>query len=1327
MSRSSYPTAILIAALVFAAPAGADAAAPEVLRVLCLSDSPADDSWAAELEERLNEAPRSKPFVVIRRAFTDGDAPLLSRLLDSYAPAFVVSRQPLSKSQKREVERRGMLLRVERTPSAKGSTGADKTARRIMAGLGAVAAPEDPSQEARLASLRRRAQAHLEFSEDAAAEAAFQKIVALAPDDHEASLALIRLRRHERPWGALEIAARLTALPGLTQDRRADAWLAAAGLQALVGDSAAVESYENVLRLRAEDPEALLGLAGRKRARPHEALRYAERAVASSPRRAAARRLVAEIQLDLDKRLAAKESLARALALDPEDLDSLALMVRALSRRPASAEAYVARAVALAEKAPLWLRPDAYRLCARMRIELGEYSQAARLYNRALSIDPEDLNSLDELARLRHERPQDGFAPLEGGSGTEIPSHDLSEPAARRALEDDPRDLEALHQLIAIRRDEGRLSEASALAKRFFEAVPSAPAWQRPSAYRLLSRLAWEAGDPKRAWLAARQRDRWALDEVRLGTRPAGGALEYESSEVRVAEARAGLGDQDGAARRLNGVLEVFPEDLHALNALLRLRVTQRRFTDALVCAQRLVKASAHAPPWRRAAAYVQAALVQLELKDEAGAQKSLARSLRHQDDGPALPLLLKLALSQRRFGEALRYSEKLESVNAKASPRERAAAHEQTARIRLELGDEAGAEKNLRAALNLSSEGPALPMLLRMALSHRRFGEALTHAEALEKSITRAPPEERAAALAQKARIQLELNDEAGAEKSLARSLRLFADGPALRLMLELVLRQRRFSEALPLAEKLRESNPQAPPRERAASWIQAAQIQLELKDEAGAEKSLREALRLDAEGPAMPALLQLMMAQRRFPEALSWAERLERAGARAPARERAASLARKAQIQLQLDDEDAAEKSLRESIRLDARGPALPMLLHLAAAQRRFPEALSWARRLEKATAKSGPRERAAAHVQTARIQLGLMDEAGAEISLRRSLSLQGDGPALPLLLDLTAAQRRFPEALAYAERMEKANARAAPHERAAAYARKAQLQLELKDEAGAEASLIRSLALHDDGPALPLLLQLSMSQRRFSEALSYAERLERASAQAPPRARAAVHARKAMIQLELKDEAGAEGSLERALSLGPGDMEVLWMLFDVKRRNPREVLRAVRAGKPSEPGSEAGWLALLGQARALNGDRAGARRDFSAAVSLDPEAVCLGPSFEKRRGMLDPLYFDSCLERFPASAALHSDRGVARYLTGERDAALADFRAAVALEPGHLAAHLNLLSLLAGENRKSEAREAADAAVAAAGGRPSPMLDRILDLQRQLRETLPDQKKL
>jgi hypothetical protein len=72
----------------------------------------------------------------------------------------------------------------------------------------------------------------------------------------------------------------------------------------------------------------------------------------------------------------------------------------------------------------------------------------------------------------------------------------------------------------------------------------------------------------------------------------------------------------------------------------------------------------------------------------------------------------------------------------------------------------------------------------------------------------------------------------------------------------------------------------------------------------------------------------------------------------------------------------------------------------------------------------------------------------------------------------------------------------------------------------------------------------------------------------------------------------------------------------------------------------------------------------------------------------------YFDGCLTRFPADPGLLSDRGVALWRAGRRDASLASLRAALAADPGFLPAALSLEAALGGG---AEARAALRRALA------------------------------
>lgn len=127
------------------------------------------------------------------------------------------------------------------------------------------------------------------------------------------------------------------------------------------------------------------------------------------------------------------------------------------------------------------------------------------------------------------------------------------------------------------------------------------------------------------------------------------------------------------------------------------------------------------------------------------------------------------------------------------------------------------------------------------------------------------------------------------------------------------------------------------------------------------------------------------------------------------------------------------------------------------------------------------------------------------------------------------------------------------------------------------------------------------------------------------------------------------------------------------------PEKALALIESHRPSEAGPRAPWLVLRGAARAQTKDADGALADFKAALALDARAACFGAGLPKRRDRIDPRYFDLCLERFPKDAGLHVDRGVALFEAGQRAGAEADFRRAAALDPGDERARQSLEALL------------------------------------------------
>ena len=195
------------------------------------------------------------------------------------------------------------------------------------------------------------------------------------------------------------------------------------------------------------------------------------------------------------------------------------------------------------------------------------------------------------------------------------------------------------------------------------------------------------------------------------------------------------------------------------------------------------------------------------------------------------------------------------------------------------------------------------------------------------------------------------------------------------------------------------------------------------------------------------------------------------------------------------------------------------------------------------------------------------------------------------------------------------------------------------------------------------------------------------------APASERADAYRQKAQIQRKLDDEAGAAASLKLALDREPGNARTLEELSSLGLAAQRQKAQAQRArddkvggqvslklagGRPQEalalldghPPSDARlqapWLVLRGLARMMLKERAVALEDLGAAIRLDPMAACFDKLLLNNRHRLAAPYFDLCVERFPKDPALRLDRGVARYLSGQTDGALEDFRKAVELSP-------------------------------------------------------------
>ncbi len=414
-----------------------------------------------------------------------------------------------------------------------------------------------------------------------------------------------------------------------------------------------------------------------------------------------------------------------------------------------------------------------------------------------------------------------------------------------------------------------------------------------------------------------------------------------------------------------------------------------------------------------------------------------------------------------------------------------------------------------------------------------------------------------------------------------------------------------------------------------------------------------------------------------------------------------------------------------LDEIAELAVPGHAVDVWIELAQVrlpQNRPSEALAYRDRLLAASEKNASAsERASVYRQRAQIDLALKNYSGAEKNLLQALeSAPDDAATLLLLVQAELGQNRPSEALAYSDRLLDAYQQASASELAFVYRQRAQLELELKNEAAAEKNLLQALESVDDDPAaLKLMIQVKLDAGRPSEALAYADRLLRAASTASPAERGAVYRLRAQVQFELKDEAEAQKSLKQALESFPDDLEAMRMLIEAGLQRPQEALSIVESHRPSDARLEAPWLALRGLSRDRINDHSGAKKNIEAAVRMDAAGVCYGDLFQAHRERLNLIYFDRCVERFPHDAVLYSDRGVARFQLGQRDGAVSDFRKAAELRPGFLEARLSLASALAAQGRLKEALAEADKAAELAKDREGLIRTKVAALQSSLRE--------
>lgn len=634
------------------APSPEDGGDARPFRILCLREPtivptiPADHSWPRQLEELLNEDNAGRPFAVLNTLPGAGTKRLEANLplyLDRYAPDMVVAMMPADSQERLRrivsaVRARGtpmIFLQYpwldgkslrERLPDPDGvgvvdnkasfdtalargkredyflagSSGsfrhctakgdrliADNAAREILKRLGGPAGhgPAGKASPERVAeNYRRVAAAHHELGDDAGAGVSLGGLLRLFPDRLDALRQMARVSWDEdRRWEALNYAERAAAGQGAAPDaERAEDYRLAGEIRAHLGDfPAAAENFSRALALKPDDAGLLRGLAEARRDRPDEALDFALRAGAFA--------LAAELRIDLGDLAGAEKELRRSRELAADDLEALHAMVNILRGRRREAIAYAERAEGAAGRAPRWRRASAYRFSARIWLELEDYSRAAENLRRALALNPDDIDALAALVRIKSKLSPEELRRVRRQPGAvSAPGEDAlaDEASLQRALEREPNDLDSLRMLIELKRDQRRPLEAAGYAHRFMRAVWKAPLWQQADAGLLGARLWLELGDDPKAYQSLER----ALDLdpdsveiqrriIQLGPHPGeddtaeDAAATLSSLHAKLAELRIELQDVSGAVVSLERALELQPDNEPALRRLASLKL----------------------------------------------------------------------------------------------------------------------------------------------------------------------------------------------------------------------------------------------------------------------------------------------------------------------------------------------------------------------------------------------------------------------------------------------------------------------------------------------------------------------------------------------------------------------------------------------------------------------------------------------------------------------------------------------------------------------------------------------------------------------------------
>ncbi|MDE2512151.1 MAG: hypothetical protein KGL74_13585 [Elusimicrobia bacterium] len=381
-------------------------------------------------------------------------------------------------------------------------------------------------------------------------------------------------------------------------------------------------------------------------------------------------------------------------------------------------------------------RADALIQEARSCAEIGDYAGAETALSQALKARPGDPEASYLLAEATRDRPEQALARAEAAAKAAGPTRrrtaayrlaaqirlDLGDrDGARkdldRALELSPDDVAALALASAARRAEP--GTAVKLAKAACVAADSQPAWRRSSAERVCARALADAKDYAGAMAAlgkALSLDLDDSDTLREMLRVR--RLSPTEALPPVAAASPVSSPAPSQARR---ALAEDPDDLTALAALFEAERDAGHENEAAALAERFTSSIRRSDDWQRLDAYRRSAQQWIDLKKPKNAIGSLFRA--EDLDAASVP------------NEKLIVKASGQAVEGPISE-----AYDAAAKLRLALGDPAGADATLERGLELSPESQYLLQLM----IERKLAE--------DKPLAALPYAERMVAAAQKA-----------------------------------------------------------------------------------------------------------------------------------------------------------------------------------------------------------------------------------------------------------------------------------------------------------------------------------------------------------------------------------------------------------------------------------------------------------------------------------------------------------------------------------------------------------------------------------------------